>query len=337
MLSMALTIFVDVRGFTRWCADSDVHAHVVEFIDGFDEILIAEFKDFNRKQLGDGAMLVRILSPQEQPIKIIEEVIETIDRVNDNFGRLCNDFYDTHGVNTRLHLGWGITRGDVWSRRADGLDDFVGKNINEAARLCSKARPHGIVIDSDDFRKIPEPHGAAFEKITLGLDEFTTTINVWVTKEIANHINPSERARENPQVFVSGVCMRRESGKLEVLAMKRDVHREFFPNLLEVTTGGQMGKDEGFTDGVLRYFLQELALEVDIDRNHSMTYEFSNREGELIPGVRYVCWHVSGQPQLVHYQEFHWLTAEKFKAVPDDEFLPGAKAGALALLERLKP
>ncbi len=337
MLTMALTIFVDIRGFTTWCADSDVHAHVVEFVDGFDKILNLKLaNDFHIKQLGDGAMLVRQLKEDELPITIIEGLLEIIDDVNHDFSNLCDRFYTMHGVNTHLHLGWGITRGDVWTRDTSDGKDFVGKNINEAARLCSKARPYGTVIDADDFRELPESYRPMFQKFKLELDEFKTVINIWVTDKIADVINPTNQTHGNPQVFVSGLCVRHENNILEVLVMKRDHHREFFPGRLELTTGGLLGKDEAFTDGVSRYFREELALEVDVDSNNFMTYQFSNRQGELTPGVRYLCRHISGQPLLVHYEEFNWVTVEKLKSMPDEDFLPGMKKDALSLIEKIE-
>ncbi len=286
MLTKALILFVDIRGFTHWSSDADVHAHVVEFINGFE--------------------------------------------------KLCDGFYTTHGVQTELHLGWGITRGDVWTRDHDHIHDFIGKNINEAARLCGMACPFGIAIDADDFRDLPVEVSAGFQRQSLEIDGFHTMINAWVTDEIAERINPADGNRGNPSVFVSGVCLRREQGILEVLDMKRHRHREFFPGLLEVSTGGQLTKDESFSDGVQRHFLHELAIEVDVDTRHFTTYQFSNREGELIPGVRHVCWHVAGQPQLVNYDEFHWMSRGKFQAQPDGDFLPGLKVDILPILDQVE-
>ncbi len=336
MLSKALIIFVDIRGFTSWSGDADVHANVVEFVEGFDKILASEFQDYYRKPLGDGGMMIRKVKAGEYPVKIIEEVLDIIGRVEKAFDSLCSTFSDTHGVRTDLHLGWGITRGDVWSRRSGNTDDFVGKNINEAARLCGIARPRGVVIDSDEFRELPELQKLNFQRQVVDIHGFNTPINAWVTKEVANFINPMAYARENPLVFVSGVCLRRIEGLLEVLVMKRHLHREFFPGLLEVTTGGQLAKDETFKDGVIRHFRRQLALEVSVDEKLFSTYQFSNRDGELIPGVRYLCWYISGQPLLHNYDEFHWLSPSKFADVPAADFMPGVQKDVINLLGKIE-
>jgi len=105
--------------------------------------------------------------------------------------------------------------------------------------------------------------------------------------------------------------------------------------ILEVSTGGQLAKDETFMDGVLRHFRRELALEVNVDENRFMAYQFSNRDGELIPGIRYICWHISGKPQLVNYDEFNWVKLPKFESIPDEEFLPNTKNDILALLKSI--
>lgn len=335
MLTKALVIFVDIRGFTNWSADADVHANVVTFVNAFDEILLNEFPDFYRKMLGDGAMLVRELPDNPPPMEVIATALQAIDQVQAGFFRLCDSFYTEHGVRTELRLGWGITRGDVWTNRSDHINDYLGKNINEAARLCSQARPHGVVIDADDFRDIPESHERAFQHLTLKLDGFEAHIAAWVTQDIAARVLPSDRFREHPLVFVSGVCYRRELGRIEVLVMKRNAHREFFPGMLEITTGGQLAKDESFTEGVVRHFRRELGIAVDVDATRFTTYQFGNRDGELIPGIRYLCRHIEGKPQLIHYEEFNWMTLDKLREVPEEELLPGAKENALTLLEPL--
>jgi class 3 adenylate cyclase len=335
MLRKALVIFVDIRGFTTWSADPDVHDNVVEFVAAFDEVLKSRFPDHFQKFLGDGAMLIRELDGDPDPGEVIGHALATIELTEEDFRRFCDDFYTRHGARTDLHLGWGITRGDVWRNRVEHHTDYLGRNINEAAKLCGKARPYGIVIDSDDFRALPAHFAERFVQERLSLDGFQTEVEAWVTPEIAERIRPRGVYRETPEVFVSGVCVRRERGELEVLAMKRSYQREFFPGLLEVTTGGQLAKDETFVHGVLRHFERELGLGVEVDESNFTIYQFGNRANEVIPGIRYLCWYRSGQPHLVNYEEFHWLSVAKFKETPEEEFLPSVKPDVLAMLGRI--
>jgi class 3 adenylate cyclase len=337
MLRKALIVFVDIRGFTTWSADPDVHDNVVEFVATFDDLLKERFPAYHQKYLGDGAMLVRELDNGDDPLEVIGAALDTIAATDVAFSGSCDAFYTRHGARTELHLGWGITRGDVWRNRVEHHSDYLGRNINEAAKLCGKARPYGIVIDADDFRALPQRHGERFMAQRLTLDGFQSEIEAWVTPEIAERMRPRGVIREQPEVFVSGVCVRRERGELEVLVMKRGFQREFYPGLLEVSTGGQLAKDETFLHGVLRHVERELGLGVEVDESNFMIYQFGNREGEVIPGIRYLCWHRAGQPQLLNYEEFHWMNVAKLKDTPDEEFLPGVRTDVLAMLARIPP
>jgi len=335
MLCKALILFVDIRGFTTWSADPDVHDNVVEFVQHFDALIKANFADFYQKFLGDGAMLVKELAHDDDPVRVLTLALDLIEATRAGFGRFCDDFYTRHGARTELHLGWGITRGDVWRNRVEHHSDYLGRNINEAAKLCGKARPHGIAIDADDFRLLPEAYAERFSSERLSLDGFQSDVDAWVTGEIAERLHPRGVFHEQPEVFVSGVCVRRERGQLEVLVMKRGFQREFYPGLLEVTTGGQLAKDETLVHGVQRHFERELGVEVDVDESNFAIYQFGNREREVIPGIRYLCWYRSGQPHLVSYEEFHWMSVDKFRETPDVEFLPGLKPDVLSMLRRL--
>ncbi len=338
MLTKALILFVDIRGFTMWSGDPDVHDNVVEFVNRFDEMLAEHFSGYYRKLLGDGAMLVRELDQEraQSPQVVAEEVLALITATDEQFAMHCDEFYTRHGAKTTLHLGWGVTRGDVWRIRVDGRDDYLGRNINEAARLCHQARPYGVVMDSDDFRALPTAHAPRFTLQQFNLFGFNHRVQAWVTPEIAKALQPRGYHREQPEVFVNGVCVREDRGELEVLVMKRSYRREFFPGLLEITTSGQLAKDESFLQGVTRHFDRELGIQVAVDEQQFLLYQFGNRDGELIPGIRYLCWYVKGQPHLANYEEFHWMPVAKLEATPTEEFLPGAKEDVLRMLRALQ-
>jgi len=82
---------------------------------------------------------------------MLTEYVDKIRHVEANFNELRNDFFELHGYRTELRLGWGLVRGVVKKLN----DDFIGANINKCARLCSIARPFGMVIEKDDFPTLP--------------------------------------------------------------------------------------------------------------------------------------------------------------------------------------
>lgn len=335
-LIKALVIFVDIRGFTRWSSDPDVHDHVVEFIDSFDNILSSYFPEYFQKLLGDGAMLILEMDYDTDSTMVLNETLEKIKEIQKEFKAECEKFYNFHGAKTKLHLGWGITRGDVWQNKNNKRTDYLGKNINVAARMCSSARPFGIIIDADDFRKIPDGHSGEFSKHPITLDGFDRSINAWVTNEIAENLMPRETTWKNPSVFVSGVCLRWELEELEILVMQRSSSREFHPGLYEVTIGGHLSKDETFYHCVSRLFEDVLEINVEVVRNNFLLYKFGNRTNEIIPGIRCLCWYKSGIPKLKDYDSYHWMKVDKFSNIPESAILPDTKDDVLSIITNLE-
>lgn len=59
MVTHAIVLFVDIRGFTRWSEGIEAFQYIDEFINKFYNILDRHFPDTYLKKLGDGAMIVK--------------------------------------------------------------------------------------------------------------------------------------------------------------------------------------------------------------------------------------------------------------------------------------
>ena len=122
--------------------------------------------------------------------------LQKIKSIEDKFTELCNRFSNRYGYKTELALGWGIVRGVV--KKING--DYIGANINKCARLCSIARPYGLIIERDDFPTNPSGVLYDFFSQIRKLEGISEEVNVWVTKEIFTQFIPREKKRECPEV-----------------------------------------------------------------------------------------------------------------------------------------
>jgi adenylate cyclase len=117
--------FLDLCGFTAF-ADLNGDDEAVQVLGLFRKIVREVASDYAvriDKWLGDGVMLVSV-----EPSPLVEAVLE--------IERRC----DLAGL--PLPLRGGVSRGDVILM--DG-DDYIGRAVNMAARLCSLAEPHKIL------------------------------------------------------------------------------------------------------------------------------------------------------------------------------------------------
>lgn len=155
-----VNLFVDLRGFTAW-SEALQPSLLGPFMARFYALVAAPFPAAFVKTLGDGAM---ILCPAPVPpdagtvATLLADVLRQIALVEAAFGLHCATFAMQYGTPVPLRLGWGVTRGLVTELHCDtlGITDYVGVEINKASRLCSLARPAGIVIDAADFPDLPE-------------------------------------------------------------------------------------------------------------------------------------------------------------------------------------
>jgi class 3 adenylate cyclase len=221
-----LVVFVDVRGFTKWSNSTEVFPSIADFVGGFLDILKSHFPDapsgrrprYYHKPLGDGAMIVREIKPVESAevaAGLLTKLLESITKCEADFAALCTRFGERVGQKTVFGLGWGIARG----KAMEFGGDYLGHNINKAARLCDAARPSGIVVDTADFPHL-EPSPFKFyrqERKLSGMEEVET----WVTETVFNQFLTREQVRHSPEVHVAGLCFDPNYKTPRVLIAKR--------------------------------------------------------------------------------------------------------------------
>ena len=326
----ALIIFVDVRGFTTWAEKVEVFPFIDEFGQSFQNILKEEFPDFFQKNLGDGALLIKELIEKTNPKLLkttIENTIKSINKVESKFKKLCESTSQSNGCKVNLNLGWGITKGAI--KKYDL--DYIGSDINKSARLCGIARPYGIVIDKDDFPILPKTF-VNFYYQTRKLKGIIDDVDVWVTKEIANRFLTRENIKQTPEVHVAGTCFKSENGTLKVLLAKRNISRKLYPNLYE-GCGGQLAHNENFVTGVARHYKLEFGLEIEVYEHIHKFYYIQQPNEPIIPGIRFLCKYIEGNPLSENHTELKWMSREEINRIPKEKFIPGLKEDFLECFE----
>jgi class 3 adenylate cyclase len=160
----AVILFVDIRHFSRWTNLVDTSLILEEFLTIYYEILIKHFPNTFIKRLGDGAMIINSCpSPQHASAleDLLAQILTQIAGVEQRFANLCVQVHTRYGHEAPLLLGWGVSRGMI--QCVFGASDFIGTNINEASRLCGLARPHGVVLDAEDFPRLPPLQGTPWQ------------------------------------------------------------------------------------------------------------------------------------------------------------------------------
>lgn len=327
----AVVIFTDIRGFTRWAENTEVFANLDEFGEQFIALVHRWFPAPTLiKPLGDGAMIV-LEDTGKNRKALLAKQLKTIQAANTQFKKFCTKFSHEMGHPAQLELGWSIVRGKVKPMK----DDFIGPNVNKAARLCDMARPFGIVIDKNDFPELP-PTDYRFFAQTRALSGMDNAA-VRVTEEIQNQFLPRELLRQEPEVHVAGVCIKTEDSAPQILVARRAANRKLFPGLLE-GCGGQLAHSESFEQGVQRHFQKELDLKVQVLSDIHCFYRISEPNEPFIPGIRFLCKAKEIPPVLTspRHSEVRWVSEAEFKKIRDEEFVPGLKKEALALIQQWK-
>ncbi len=251
-------------------------------------------------------------------MKKIESTLKRIKDVTKRFDTRCHEFEVIHGHQTSLTLGWGITRGTVNHLITD--NDYIGADINKAARLCAIARPYGIVIDKFDFTAIPQVEGFSFhEQKRLIPDIDDDAIDVWVTDEIYRAFHKREDMRESPEVHVAGYCIKSEGGKTYILISRRSSERALYPGKLE-GCGGQLRADETFTQGIERHYRTEMGISVKPMDFHYL-YVIEETGTPYIPGICFLCEYVDGEPSSSNHTDHRWVTLQQLREISVSEFI----------------
>jgi class 3 adenylate cyclase len=333
----ALVIFTDIRGLTSRARDTEVFSSLNEFVDKFLALVRNHFEPAFIKGLGDGAMIVQEINgvtSAKAYAKLLTDTLRTIQALEQEFRTLCATFAQKVGEKTELNLGWGIVRGPV--KKLPG--DYVGPNVNKAARLCDVARPFGIVVDASDFTEQPRFGNYKFLKQTRKLSG-AGDVDVWVTVEIVNQFVAREKLRQSPEVHIAGACIDTRLKKtIKLLIARRSPTRSLYPGLLE-GCGGQLARSETFMDGVKRHFRLEMNLEVRVLEDIHCFYQIVLPDEPLIPGIRFLCELIGDPPEKIEspgHSEVRWVSESEFKKIPPDAFISGLKDEVLGLLEKYK-
>lgn len=333
----AVVVFVDVRGFTAWAEKNDVFAFIDEFATGLQRLISKSFSGWIVKHLGDGAMLVLEVTTRTTEAllrRLLADTVKNIYSTQSGFTDLCKTLSLQHGSQIPLRLGWGITKGHI--KRAG--NDFIGADINKSARLCNIARPHGIVIDRDDFPLLPrfskKADLALYEQVRK-LRGIPGDVNVWVTREVANQFITRESLRQTPEVHVAGLCLKQENGIIFALIAKRLQSRQLFPGLYE-GCGGQLARNELFVTGVKRHFQLELNVIVDVHEIIHKFYYIQDPGEANIPGISFLCTYRSGQPQSANHSEVRWVSESELRALPKESFIKGVRDEFIEFIDRFK-
>jgi class 3 adenylate cyclase len=334
-----LIIFVDIRGFTTWGEKVENAPFLDDFVPQWYAILAEQFSGVFIKHLGDGALIVREIESKTTTDLLhthITRTLETIGAVESRFKALCKTYAEEQGTKIPLSLGWGIAKGPVQKINSD----YIGSDINKCSRYCDLARPFGIVIDADDFPTVPQaaaPFALRFVKQTRILKGINDEAEVWVTKEVAEQFIPREEGRETPEVHVAGVCVKKENGVYYILLGKRNNNRRLYPGLYE-GCGGQLARDELFTEGVVRHYKREYHVDVNVVDDLFLLYHICESSEPRIPGIRFLCEYLGGIPTSLNHiaPTPAWFSEEVFRSLPEQAFIPGLKAEMISLLEKYK-
>lgn len=334
----AIIIFMDIRGFTKWAEGIEAFQNITKFINKFYAIIEQHLDDGSThlKKLGDGAMLVKLVEKdlsEDVVQNMLSDILKRVNNIEVAFDELCMQFLHLYGYRTALRLGWGIVRGVVKCLN----DDFIGANINKASRLCSIARPFGIVIERDDFPILPKNVPYSFVPKVRKLEGITDDVNVWTTREIATRFIPREKLRESPEVHVAGLCIRHDHRKNDIFALiaKRNEERKFFPGLYE-GCGGQLAYSESFSDGVKRHYKLEMGIDVDVLDSIHKFYEIKEPNEPFIQGIKFLCVYIEGNAESNNHSEVKWVSEQELREIPSTSFIKDLKEEFVAFIERYK-
>ena len=136
--------------------------------------------------------------------------------------------------------------------------------------------------------------------------------------------NRREEKKHRVEFHIAGVCLRSENGgETQALIAKRNEDRQLYPGKFEAC-GGQLQPGEGFFAGVQRHFLQEMGIKV-IPLNFYRIYEIPLSDGKVIPGLRMLCLHVSGDARSDNHSEIRWVKKTELEKMNEDDFVPGLR------------
>lgn len=325
-------MFVDVRGFTAWCnrvglanvAGTPLLQHLYQIISSSD----FEYWKF----LGDGAMVFAPAQISENGSKDdLRKLLKITAALTEEFDQKKIEVSNGYGFDCKsLKLGFGFAKGLVAAIEISGLrlTEYIGDRVNLAARLCSVARPSGIVIDRESFSTLPDElqdkYAAREIKKISGFSER----RVWVSEDVIidDKYESFESLEKLAEVHVTGLCT--HQGKL--LLAKRGPNRDIYANVW-AGPGGKVKKSESFEAALKRQFREEVGIEIDNIQLQKTYFIDTHR----IPGLMFRCILDSGKAEKKseENQEIRWVSLEELESL---ELVPGLRSVAQGVLKKTR-
>ena len=157
-------LFADLRGYSQWALEQGDET-AVDMLRNADALITESVESQEGqvvKRLGDGTMAIFA-----ECAPAIEAAFEAIS----NVGELSAD-----GFQPRLRAGVHVGQ----PRRIG--DDFIGVDVNIAARLC-EAAPGGAVLASQAVRERSDEHGFATEPLSARLRGVPASLSIYRVSE----------------------------------------------------------------------------------------------------------------------------------------------------------
>lgn len=160
-----LVLCIDIRGFSDFCSSPGAESkYIGNYLSVFNSAIRNCFVDTMEniiKSIGDGNLI--IWSSNE--VSLVETALIIIERLPILQTELRSiGLKEPFNIPVPTEIGCGFARGLA----AEVPNDYFGRPINLAIRLCDQARPNGICVDSQVFRNYkPDPKLWIQEQITL--------------------------------------------------------------------------------------------------------------------------------------------------------------------------
>ena len=184
-------------------------------------------------------------------------------------------------------------------------------------------------------------HQEAVEKLTEILSEAQRlegelpSTRAWESHTPHTEFESRERRKEDPEVHVAGTCVRKTASGMEILIARRAPARRLYPGRWE-GCGGQLRRSESFEEGVSRHFLTEMRLSVKPIENCYRLYRIQEANEPIIPGVRFLCEYITGEPASQNHSEYRWVSYAEFSAMADTDFPPKLKEQVIDMLQQME-
>ncbi len=174
----AVYIFADIRGFSKWAKEYPSEINKLLEItyslakDFFDQNRNIKLKKKLVKFLGDGFFAVNEFDPKDNST-FSTAVSDSINNILDFI-----DNFNTHVLRSQIHsryalgIGFGVSYGYGYRFNLPGFStDYVGVQVNIAARLCQKADSSEVIFEYDLYNYLQEILQNRFHQL-ISKDEF---------------------------------------------------------------------------------------------------------------------------------------------------------------------